>query len=310
MEAKQMNKKYFGVIPPIITPIDVNENVDVEGFKGIMEHCIKGGLHGMFVAGSNGETMALTQKERDKAIEVTVDVCKGRVPVMAGVMDTSTRRVIENIKKIEAMGCDSAVITSIFYARHTSQAETIRHFEKISKETDIDLIIYNIPMFTGLSLTENTVKEIAKFDRVVGYKDSSGNFPDFQKLLTHFEGTDFALLQGSTPFAMASMLMGADGFIPSIAPLFPELFVEAYEAGKSGNIALAKRYDVLLRETSKIFSLTKSATSANKFALSTLGYTDKRIIFPQDPIMPEEEQAILQKIDAINQMYAELKATL
>lgn len=305
-----MNKKYYGVVPPIITPIDNKENVDEEGFRKLLNHCIEGGLHGIFVAGSNGETMALTQKERDKAIKITVDEVGGRVPVMSGVMDSSTRRVIENIKKLEDMGGTCAVITSIFYARHTSQDETIRHFESIAKETNIDLIVYNIPMFTDLKLSAETVMKIAEIDNVVGYKDSSGSFPEFMKCLTHFENTDFACLQGSTPFAMPSMLLGADGFVPSIAPLFPELFVEAYEAGKSKNIDLAMKYDILLRETSKILSMTKNATSANKFALSQLGFTDKRVIAPQDSILPEEEDRIIRKIAEVNEQHQALKATL
>ena len=305
-----MDKKYYGVVPPIITPIDKNENVDEEGFRKLLNHCIEGGLHGIFVAGSNGETMALTQKERDKAIKIAIDEVNGRVPVMSGVMDSSTRRVIENIKQLEDMGGTCAVITSIFYARHTSQDETIRHFEAIAKETDIDLIVYNIPMFTGFNLSAETIMKIAEIDNVVGYKDSSGSFPEFMKCLTHFEGTEFACLQGSTAFAMPSMLLGADGFVPSIAPLFPELFVEAYEAGKSKNIELTMRYDVLLRETSKILGMTKNATSANKFALSQLGFTDKRVIAPQDSILPEEEERIIRKIAEINEQYKEFKANL
>lgn len=305
-----MNKKYYGVIPPIITPVDKKENVDEEGFRKLLDHCIEGGLHGIFVTGSNGETMALTQKERDRAIKVTVDQVNNRVPVMAGVMDTSTRRVIDNIKSLEQMGGTCAVITTIFYARHTSQDETIRHFEQIAKETNIDLIIYNIPMFTGYKLDPETIIKIAKIDNVVGYKDSSGSFPEFMKCLSHFKETEFSCLQGATALSMPSMLIGADGFVPSIAPLFPELFVKAYEAGHDKNIELAMKYDILLRETSKILGMTKNATSANKFALSQLGFTNKRVIAPQDSIQPNEEQKIISKINEINEQYAELKNSL
>lgn len=304
-----MNKEYYGVIPPIITPVDAQENVDEEGFRKILDHCIAGGLHGIFVAGSNGECMALTQKERDNAIRIAVDQCKDRVPVMCGCMDTSTRRVIENVKRMEAAGGNCAVITTIFYARHTSQSETIRHFEQIARETEADLMIYNIPMFTMQALQADTIKEIAVIDKVKGYKDSGGNFIDFQKLLTYFEGKDFSLLQGTTGLAMASMLLGADGFVPSIAPLFPELFVTAYEAGKNREIDKVKKLDVLLRETSTIFGMTKSATTANKFALSQLGYTDKRVIAPQDIISPEEERRIIVKTKEINEKFEALKAS-
>ncbi len=96
------------------------------------------------------------------------------------------------------------------------------------------------------------------------------------------------------------MLMGADGFIPSIAPLFPELFVQAYEAGKSGDIERTFELNELLTETSAILGMSKSATAANKFALSTLGYTHKRVIAPQDATTEADEQKILEKIESIN----------
>ena len=89
-----MKPKFYGVIPPIVTPIDEKENIDEAGFRSLLEHCITGGLHGILVVGTNGETMALTQKERTRAIQIAVDQVNGRLPVMGGCMDTSTRRAM------------------------------------------------------------------------------------------------------------------------------------------------------------------------------------------------------------------------
>ncbi|MCX7775387.1 MAG: dihydrodipicolinate synthase family protein [Rectinemataceae bacterium] len=292
-------KKYYGVIPPIITPIDENENVDERGFRNLLRHCIDKGLHGIFVAGTNGETMALTQQQRENAIRIALDEVGGAIPVMAGVMDTSTRRVIDNIKRLEQMGGSCAVVTPIFYARHVNQDETKRHFEKIARESNIDILIYSIPAFTGLSLSFETIEYLSKMDHVVGYKDSSGNFPDFIKCLMYFKGKNFCLLQGSTPLAAASMLMGADGFIPSISPLFPSLFIALYEAGKSGNISRTMELNELIAETSAILMMSKNQISANKCALSRLGLTDKRVIFPLDPVSCEEEKKIFTAVDMI-----------
>ncbi|NLT47706.1 MAG: dihydrodipicolinate synthase family protein, partial [Clostridiales bacterium] len=212
-----MKKKYFGIIPPIITPVDEKENVDEQGFRGLLDYCVDNGLHGIFVAGTNGETMALTQAERNRAIKIALDQVNGRVPVIAGVMDSSTRRVIENIKALEDMGGTCAAVTSIFYARHTSQDETVRHFEKILKETNVDLIIYNIQPFTGLNLSAATVQKIAALDdRVVGYKDSSGSFGEFVQVLSRYKDTPFSVMQGITPQALSAVLLGADGFVPAL----------------------------------------------------------------------------------------------
>jgi len=301
-------KKYHGIIPPIITPVDEKENIDEQGFRQLIDYCIKGGLHGIFVAGTNGETMALTQVERDRAIRIALDQANNRVPVIAGVMDSSTRRVIENIKSLEDMGGTCAAVTPIFYARHTSQNETIRHFEKILKETNVDLVIYDIPPFTGLKLNAATVIEIAKLDkRVVAFKDSSGAYADFIQVMSAYKDTPFSVMQGMTPQALSSVLLGADGFVPALAPCFPEMFVDAYEVARNKNVELTGKYNELIRESSKILGMSKNATAAAKYAISLLGFTDKRVIFPQDTINLAEEENIKVKFKEVKEMYELLK---
>ena len=303
-ERMKQAKKYYGVIPPIITPVDENERVDEAGFRKLLEHCVEKGLHGIFVAGTNGETMALTQVERNRAIKIALDQVKGRVPVLCGVMDSGTGRVIDNIKALEQMGGACAVITSIFYARHTSQNETIRHFERISRETALDLVIYNMPSMTGITLSAETVIAIAEFDHVCAYKDSSGDFPGFLKVLEKFRCTPFSCLQGITSLAVPALLMGADGFVPALGPLFPEIFTGAFQAVGQKNSELEKAWlwDKLIGETSKILSLSKNQTASAKCAIASLGFTDARVLMPQDGVSPEEKQAILARIEKIRQL--------
>ncbi len=301
-------KKYHGIIPPIVTPVDAKENVDEDGFRKLLENCVTEGLHGIFVAGTNGECLALTQRERNNAIRIALDQVGGRLPVIAGVMDSSTRRVIDNIKALEDMGGTCAAVTSIFYARHTSQSETIRHFERILRETSADLFIYNIPPFTGLKLSPATVLAIAGLDgRVVGYKDSSGAYEELIQVLAVHRETPFSVLSGVTGQAISLLLMGADGFVPALGPAFPRLFADAYAAGKSGDLALAWRYNELVRESSKILGMAKNATAAAKYAISLLGFTDKRVIAPQDGTTPEEEKNIAAKFREVNEAYAAVK---
>lgn len=242
-----MEKKYHGIIPPIATPVDKHENVEESAFRSLIDYCIAGGLHGIFVAGTNGETMQLTQRERNHAIQICVDQVNGRVPVIAGCMDTSTRRVIENIKAAEDLGAACVAVTPIFYDRHTSQNEITRHFERILQETSCEIMIYNIPPFTGEKIAPKTVIEIAQMDRrVVGYKDSSGAFGEFMQVLSVYRDTPFSVMQGVTPCALPAILMGADGFVPALAPAFPEMFVSAYKAAKSKDCDLAWRYQEVI----------------------------------------------------------------
>lgn len=303
-----MDKKYHGIIPPVISPVKSDETIDVEGYKALLDYCIEGGLHGIFVAGTNGETMALTQKERNKIIGVTLEHVSDRVPVIAGAMDSSTKRVIENIKEIEAMGGRCAAVTPIFYDRHTSQEESVRHFSRILDKTSLDIIIYNIPAFTGIKLNADTVIKISNLDkRVVAYKDSSGSYAEFMRVLSTFENTGFSVMQGVTGQALSAVLMGADGFVPALAPAFPEMFVDAYNTAREGNIELTKKFNKLIMKSSEILSMCKNATAAAKYAISLRGFTDKRVMWPQDMIRPLEEERIKKHFKEVEDEYAQLK---
>lgn len=274
-----LKKKYNGIIPPIITPIDGNEKTDEIGFRKLIDFCIEGGNNGLFVAGTNGETMSMTQEERNRLIAIALDQSAGRVPVIAGIMDTSTKRVIENLKQLEQMGGKCAAITPVFYDRHTSQDETVRHFEQICKASNIDIFIYNIPSFTGENIRADTVLRIAKFDHIVGYKDSSGSYAAFAEVVAKLGKTEFSCLQGVTALGLPAVLMGADGFVPVLGALYPRMFAEAYDAAVRKDVELTVAYNDLIRESSKIMSMSKNATAAAKYAISTLGFTKEFVYF-------------------------------
>lgn len=297
-----MGKKYSGVIPPLVTPLDAQENVDEYALRALVERCIAGGLHGIFVCGTNGEGVQLQEGQRMRVAQIAVEQAHGRVPVICGAMDTSTRRVIEHIKALEDVGCSCVAITSVYYARHASQAETVRHFEAISRATAADLVAYNMSSMTGLAFQPDTVVKISQIERVVAYKDSGASYGAFLQVLAETDGA-FSCLMGVTDNAMSALLMGADGFVPALAPLFPELFASAYAAGASGNVEHARRFDALLRETSKILRASKNTTAAAKFALSTLGFFEPRVAEPQEGVREEEKLCILRQIERVKNLY-------
>lgn len=307
-----MRKKVEGVIVPIITPVDEHENVAEGEFRRLLRHCADHGIHGVFVCGSNGEPLGLTQKERDRAIGIALDEVGNDVIVLCGVMDSSTKRVIENVKRVEDMGGKYAVLTPVFYARHASPQESVRLFEEVSKNTQAELLLYNIPLYTGTKLAPETVFEIAKVDRVIGYKDTTGSLPDFMQCLEHFRGTDFSLLQGSMALTLPSMLFGADGSIPSMAPMFPELFVRYHEHCVARNLEKAYRCSQLVQMTMDLWKCTKSQTSATKYAISrATGLCGYRSISPTEPIRLEEMKEMDRRIDRMTEIIAgELAAGL
>jgi 4-hydroxy-tetrahydrodipicolinate synthase len=297
-----MKQKFYGIVPPISTPIDEQERVDEKALRALIDHCIEKGLHGIFVCGTNGECLALTQKERDRAIRIALDQTAGRVPVMAGCMDSSTERVIENVKAAEQMGCQTVVITPEFYSRHNTADETLRHIEKVADRTEADIFVYNIPPFTGYTIPADSVFKMAEFDHVVGYKDTSGQFGEFLRCLAHFEGTDFMLFQGMTQLAGVSMLLGADGCIPNISPVVPELCLKVYEYAKAKEIEKLMAYNTLLTEAQRSFNVAKYGIAACKAVQSELlGFMSGRMCAPSEPVTPEQKAKILEILRSVEE---------
>jgi len=296
-----------GIIPPLITPVTENEDIDEDGLRKIVNHCIEKKLHGVFIAGTMGESLSTTQVQRDASIRIALDEAKGRVPVLGGVVDSSTRRVIENIKRFEQMGGEYAVVSPVFYSTHAGTQETIRHFEEISRNTEAKILAYNIPAYTGLNVTPDMVFEIAKIDKVVGIKDSSGNFVQFLKLLNHFKGTDFKVFQGLSALAGISILMGADGLVLGYAPLFPEIYIDLYESSLRKDLGRLTLLAPLIEKIAGINNLSTYSISATKYAMSLLGFSDKRMIRPSEPVKPNEEIKIREAVQIINKEYEKLK---
>lgn len=296
-----------GIIPPLITPVLENEDIDEGALRKIINHCIETGLHGVFIGGTMGESLATTQEQRDASLRIALDEAKDRIPVLGGVMDSSTRRVIENIKRFEQMGGEYVVVSPVFYAVHSSPNETIRHFEEISKNTEAKVLAYNIPGYTGKNLTPDLVFEISKIDKVVGIKDSSGNYVQFLRLLNHFKGTSFKVFQGLSALAGISILQGADGAVLGYAPLFPEIYVDLYEASLRKDLDRVQQLAPLIEQIAGINNLSTYSISATKYAMSLLGFSHPRMIRPSEPVKPEEEEIIRKAVNAINEEYEKIK---
>ncbi len=301
-----MLKKYSGMTVPAPTPVNADETLNEEGYRAFVEFMIKNGMQGVFACGTLGETMQLTQRERTKTIKVAADQAKGRIKIFGGVMDTSTKRVIENVKEMEDSGADAAVITPVFYDRHTSQGEIIRLFEDVAKSTKLDLVVYNIPTFVIEKIEPATVIELAKIDNVKCYKDSAANFNDTVKVLAALkDDPDFTVLSGTPVQYIGSAALGADGCVPSMAALYPRMFVKAFEACQTKDLDEMNKYNRFILEAGKIYGASKNGTAAVKYAASLVCGFDPRVIRPADDLTEAEKEKILQQKAKCDAMFKE-----
>ena len=205
-------KNIKGVIPPIITPVDENENIDEFGLYRVIDHVIDGGVHGIFVLGSNGEFYGLDYSNQKRAVEVTVSYVNGKIPVYAGASAITTKECVKLAKMAEGAGADAlTVLTPMFI--NPSETEMYNHFTTIAKNTELPVLLYNNPGKTTNNISVGLLKKLAEVDNIVGIKNTS---LDFAQTIQYLDSTrdveDFEILAG-TDYYIYSTLMHGGGWL-------------------------------------------------------------------------------------------------
>src|SRR5882672_9409662 len=187
--------KIHGIIPPVATPMQANEDLDLPRLKWYLDYLIGEGVHGVFVLGTNSEFYALDEREKQEVIATTVAHVRGRVPVYAGTGAECTREAVRLTKMAEREGVQGvSVITPYFIS--PSQQEIYDHYRRIAESTKLPVILYNNPSTCGgLKIDVDTVARLAEIPNIVGVKDSSG---DLQNTLEYLRVVPkrFSVLMG------------------------------------------------------------------------------------------------------------------
>ncbi|MFI2643848.1 dihydrodipicolinate synthase family protein [Streptomyces sp. NPDC018610] len=236
-----------GVVPPVCTPLDDAGEVDTASLSRLVEHLIGGGVHGLFALGSTSEVAYLTDEQRSIALETVVNTVDGRVPVLAGVIDTTTARVLDHARDAAQLGADGLVATAPFYTR-THPREIAGHFRRIRERADLPLFAYDLPVSVHSKLSPALVLDLAADGTLAGIKDSSGDEGSLRRLLLALGGREgrgtgpvpgFSVLTGSELTVDAALLAGVDGVVPGLGNVDPAGYVRLYDAARSGDWSLA-----------------------------------------------------------------------
>lgn len=226
-----------GVVPPIVTPVDGHENVDPAGLRRVIDYVLKGGVHGVFVNGSNGEYYGLDFDNQRLAAETAVAQVNGTVPVYVGATANTTRESIRLAKMAEEVGGDVlTVLTPMFI--QPSEDELFDHFREIAAATRLPLVVYNNPARTTNSISVKLLERLVKIDQIVGIKNTSMDFSQTMKYIRAAEGRpDFGVFGGIDYYVYATLTHGGVGSVAGTANVAPALVVEIYERWAAGDHA-------------------------------------------------------------------------
>ena len=245
-----MNLPLKGVIPPMITPLTENGELDILGLEKLVEHLILGGVHGVFLLGTNGEAPSLSYTLRKEFITKVCKLINHRVPVLVGITDTIFEGSIEIAEHAKEAGADAVVVAPPYYFP-ISEEEMIKYLENLIPVLPLPVIIYNMPSCTKLHLSLEIVKK-AKELGVIGVKDSSGDIDYLNSLIETFKDSpDFSIFVGTEMFLTETIMNGGHGAIAGGANFFPRLFVDLYNASVAND---KETVSVLQKKVLKIYN--------------------------------------------------------
>jgi len=289
-----------GIIPPIITPMNDDESINVAELRAQVNRQIEGGVHALFCFGTNGEGYILNGKEKELVLRTVIEECNGRVPVYAGTGCISTKETIEQSKMAMELGADVlSIITPSFAA--ASQNELYEHYKAVAAAVDMPIVLYNIPARTGNALAPATVGKLAKIDNIVGAKDSSGNFTN---ILGYIEAGKsktngkFSMLSGNDQLIVWTLLAGGQGGIAGCANVYPHTMASIYDLFMAGKIEEAKAANASIQSFRNCFKYGNPNTIV-KTAVALLGYNVGKCRAPFNQV-PEEGIEALKKVLAEN----------
>lgn len=257
-----LSKPLRGIIPPAITPMLDNDTLDLIGLENLLERMVQGGVSGVFILGSSGEAQNLNYSVRKELIKHTCRIIDGRIQVLVGITDTSFSESLSLAVVAAEHGADALVAAPPYYFV-PGQEELIQYYTHLAKRLPLPLFLYNMPSNVKVMLEPQTIQILSEHPNIIGLKDSSANGTYFQKVLYLMrDKPDFTLLVGPEEMLAEAVLMGAHGGVNGGANLFPELYVNLY------NAAVSKDFDKIATLQKRIMEVSFSLYNIGRFASS------------------------------------------
>ena len=275
-----------GIIPPVATPMQANEDLDLPRLKWFIDHLIANGVHGIFVLGTNSEFYALDEREKQEVIATAVAHVNKRVPVYAGTGAETTREVVRLTKMAEREGVDGVSVITPYFVSPTQQ-EIYDHYRRVAEHTRLPVILYNNPgTCGGVKIDVDTAARLAEIPNILGIKDSSGDLQNTNELIRAVPER-FAVLMGRDTLIFPALMFGARGAVPATGNVAPSLLVEIYEAFQRGDLEAAKAAQLRLNPLRLALALG-TAPGAVKAALTLLGKSIGPSRSPIAPLAPDK----------------------
>jgi len=292
-----MTKKFHGIMPPVLTPMDENGNVDKKVYARYINFLIDGGVHAVIVNGSMGEFFSLTEEERNETAKFVISEVNGRVPVIICTGHSGTRPAVELSKKAESFGADGIQVMPPYYIIPTEEG-IYSHYKSISDSINIPIFIYNNFGVSKIALSAKLITRLSKIKNIIGVKLSPGGPKSPLELakeireLTQIEKPDFIIMIATASLWLYGLELGiSDGCVMGLPNVFPDEYVKIYNLLVLGNIEEARKINQKFLELDHLSTTVYGGRPRYQYIYKTM--LKWRGIIPSNtvrkPLMPVEE---------------------
>ena len=289
-----------GIVVPLLTPTDRQDRVDEGALRRSIERLIEAGVDGLFVGGSAGEGPLLVDTEWDRLVAIAADETRRRVHLMGGAQDTSTRRVVDKVRRLRAAGYRQIVVTPTYYVSTTTKAEHLRLVDACREAAEgADIIPYNIPQVTNSWIAVETFQQMAQDGWVRYCKESSGDPEYLRRLVTEAGAVGLKVFAGEERNAAQALRTGAVGLVPVCANIEPRTYLRLAAAAARGDEEEMEKLQGRIRDLVEVIVRGGPCWLAGpKYALARLGIGDGNPVSPLEPVGVEQAARIHEVLGA------------
>ena len=280
-----------GVFPALTTPFASDGSVSVADLKHNISKYNETDLAGYVVIGSTGESVLLSREEAERILSTVKDSASSEKRLIAGTGAESTAETIERTKRAANLGYHVALVKTPYYYKPVYKSEVlIAHYRRVADASPIPVLLYSVPIFTGIALEPAEVAALAEHPNIIGIKDSSGNVQKLTEMVTSVPPA-FQILVGSASTVFPSLALGARGGILALACALPELCIALFDAVRSGHLEKARELQTSVVPASNLI-VSRYGIAGVKYAMDLGGYRGGLPRLPLQPLKEEQKSAI------------------
>ncbi len=287
-----------GIYVPCVTPFDVDGEIDFNALGELVEFWINAGVNGIVVNASTGESIYTSKEEQQKILTYILEKVGSRGQVIAGTGAMGTRETIQQTREALNTGAGAALVTTPWFFR-PSEEELYQHYSTLLNTVDLPVILYNVPKFTGYSISPRTVARIAEqHSGLIGIKDSSNN-PGNMAELIRICGDKVACLSGAADMVLLTLGLGGCGAVLAVANVIPSTSLELFNAYQEGDHEKAGKRQHLLSYVNKVLVTDLPQVAAIKATLNQMGYHTGTPRRPLNALSAPQENVVKEMLNKI-----------